>query len=98
MFGGVLEPQVFSEKIGEVAGRAFRGLVQIIEDGQSAGVFHGHDTQTMVVTAWSVAHGIAMLAAGGQLGPMCPTEADVESMTRHVIETLMQGVLAPEAR
>lgn len=54
--------------------QSFSVLLNVVQDGQSAGAFRSEDTLQMAQTAWAFVHGIAMLAIDGQL-PMPSGEA-----------------------
>ncbi len=51
----------------ESADQAFMVLVNVIKQGQVAGVFRAGDTWQMAMVAWSLVHGQAMLAIDGRL-------------------------------
>jgi AcrR family transcriptional regulator len=76
--------------------RAFGTLVRYIEDCQAEGSLPKGDSMPLALLAWSVVHGIAKLAIGGQL-PMPGTE-EILQFTDWATQTLALGKAKPAGR
>jgi AcrR family transcriptional regulator len=62
MFGGVQPGPA-----GAASQAAFDALAEIIRAGIARGAFRQRDAEELALAAWTSMHGLAMLAAGGQL-------------------------------
>jgi AcrR family transcriptional regulator len=96
MFGGVVEPAAGPAPLGRACDEAFKGLVRIIENGQRDGIYKDAPTMDLVVAAWSMVHGLAMLVTAGQLKGV-DSPAQIEDLARTVGVLLQTGMLAPTA-
>ncbi|QKT03002.1 TetR/AcrR family transcriptional regulator [Ectothiorhodospiraceae bacterium 2226] len=92
MFGGVLEPERCDAKMLADAQGAFEGLLRIIENGRAAGLLQARDSQELALAAWSLAHGFAMLVAGGQLPPPLVAGDQVDALSRTLCRLLIEGL------
>ena len=92
MFGGYLDPSRCSEELREDADKAFQGLLKIIENGKAAGLLKKRNSQELALAAWSMAHGYAMLAIGGQLAEVAPTKKEIDALSRVLCRLLLDGV------
>ena len=73
------------------AEEAFQWIIRIIDDGRRAGVFGGSDTHSMVISAWSAVHGLAMLILNsGKLHADTPEE--IAGLAASVCETVANGL------
>ena len=93
MFGGIVDPKQIQGELGQVAQNAFAGLVDIVARNQKAGVIVEGDTIELAVSAWSIVHGLGMLVAGGQLGPMYRTEEERREAVARVVDRSLHGLL-----
>lgn len=92
MFGGVLPDDDAPESLKETAQQAFQGLLDIIDNGARAGQYVARPSLELAATAWSMVHGLAMLASTGKLkGPHAP-EPDPESLARRMAGHLLLGI------
>ena len=64
---------------GQIGGRAFAILLEAVSGAQQAGAMPPGDVLSLALMCWSLTHGIAKLAAGGNL-PMTPEQ--IISFTR----------------
>jgi AcrR family transcriptional regulator len=93
MFGGVVDHKQIQGELGQGARTAFEGLVEIIARNQQAGVVVDGDTIELAVSAWSIVHGVGMLVAGGQLGPLYRAEDERSEAVRRVVDRALRGLL-----
>lgn len=91
MFGGMMKSEDIDEDLHRTAEAAYDEIYRIIDDGRSAGVFGGRDTDSVVLSAWSAVHGLTMLILGsGKLTPDSP--GDVRDLADVVGETMLSGI------
>jgi AcrR family transcriptional regulator len=94
MFGGMIEPGKLRGALGEKGPGAFGDLVAIIESGQRAGIFARGETIELALASWSIAHGLGMLLAGGQLGPgKKRTPSELKALASRVIALGVGGLM-----
>lgn len=95
MFGGVfLSEEEMSEALIQNSGRAFEGLLQIIRNGQAAGIYREDETLNLALAAWSMGHGLANLMNSGQLGPL--DESQRQGLVAHMGQLLYGGMGKPQ--
>lgn len=92
MFGGFLDPERCGEALTNQAEQAFQGLLTIIENGQQAGVLKQEDSQLLALATWSLAHGFAMLVAGGQLQHKVSSAKEIETLSQTLGDMLLNGI------
>jgi len=76
--------------------RAFATLVGYVKECQSAGALRPGDSKSLALIAWSMLHGVAKLAIGGQL-PFSKT-IDVLHFTDTATGALAVGLASASAR
>lgn len=87
MFSKTIHCEEAPESLRKAGERAFQGLVRIVEDGQSRGVFTQRtDSMTLALAAWSTVQGMASLVAAGQI----PDQGD--AFLRTILAQLFEGV------
>lgn len=92
MFGGLLDPERRSPELREAVERSAERLVRIVRHGEEAGLFrHSLPTRDLVLSIWSTTHGLAMLAAAGQLGEL-DRDGDPRKLVRRLVGHLLDGV------
>lgn len=92
MFGGVLPEGAAPESLATTAREAFQGLLDIIGNGVRAGLYVDRPPIELAATAWSMVHGLAMLASTGKLkGQDAPVTAP-DVLARRMAEHLLQGI------
>ena len=94
MFGGVLPDEAANENQQKTAQEAFQGLVRIIENGIGAGVFLDRPPAQLGATAWSLVHGLAMLASTGKLDKTGVATLKPETLAKRLGEYLIDGIKA----
>jgi len=93
MFGGMMKDVPEDGPLYAAAEETYAALYRIIDTGRIRGVFAGADTETMVLAAWSLVHGLTMLILGTQkVNPTTPAELD--ALTNSIIETYLSGIRA----
>ena len=93
MFGGMMKEVSEDSALYAAAEDTYETLYRIIDTGRARKVFGGSDTETVVLAAWSLVHGLAMLILGTQkINPATPEELD--EITRSVLETFLTGLRA----
>lgn len=93
MFGGMMKEVSEDSALYAAAEDTYNTLYRIIDTGRARGVFGGSDTETVVLAAWSLVHGLAMLILGTQkINPTTPAELD--ALTRSILETFLSGLRA----
>lgn len=92
MFGGALPEEAAPESLQVTAREAFQGLLDIIENGARAGLYVDRPSMELAATAWSLVHGLAMLASTGKLHTPDAPATDPETLARRMAEHLLQGI------
>ncbi|MCP4408998.1 MAG: TetR/AcrR family transcriptional regulator [Gammaproteobacteria bacterium] len=92
MFGGAWKLSNDEELIKQTSDAAFNGLVQIVKNGQQAGVFKKGDARVLALTAWSLVHGYAMLASTSQLSHLAASEDSILELARTAEVHLIEGL------
>ena len=93
MFGGMMKSDRVSASLQESADAAYAEIYKIIDDGRRTGAFCGEDTDSVVISAWSVVHGLTMLILGS--GKLSPTSREqTHALGRTVCETILRGLQA----
>jgi len=91
MYGGMMKSDTVPEDLHDAAESAYESIYQVMDEGRRKGVFGGQDTNDMVVSAWSLVHGLTMLLLGsGKLDPTGPEE--VRELVNTVCKTVLCGI------
>lgn len=97
MMGGMMKEDPLCTCLHAAAEDAFGWIFRIVDAGRAAGVFGGPDTRSMVISAWSAVHGLAMLILNsGKVHARSPDE--VRGLARLVCDTIADGLRARPAR
>ena len=94
MFGNVLPCDDTYPDLMASGDFAFDGLKNIIEEGQSLGIFKAEDVELMALTSWSCIHGLALLFIGCHLEAAVALPADISTLTAGVTTTMLAGLKA----
>ena len=99
MFGGVLDFSECGDELRETGERAFQGLLNIVENGQKAGLYGDRDPMTLALSVWSHVHGLSMLHTGGQIAARVPVpdEEALLGIAEGIGEILWNGLIDKEA-
>lgn len=92
MFGGALNSQCNEGILDEESGRAFNGLLKIIQNGQQAGIYIDKEARELALFTWSLAHGFSMLITAGQLGELNDDEKAVQEIISSMGKMIMNGI------
>jgi AcrR family transcriptional regulator len=96
MMGGMMKEEPLCTCLQAAAETAFGWIFRIIDAGRSARAFGGPDTRTVVISAWSAVHGLAMLILNsGKLAVHGP--ADIDRLAAMVCATIADGIRARPA-
>ena len=91
MFSGVIDPQ--DDKTYQVAAAAaYESLFGIIKEGMERGTFRQRVPQELALVAWTSMHGMAMLAAAGQLDIEPGDELALDELVRSVASNVIYGI------
>jgi AcrR family transcriptional regulator len=93
MFGGVLQPEEWSDELIEESNRAFEGLLNIIRNGQQAGLYVTGDTEEMALLVWSTVHGFSMLCSAGHLRDIADDKEKIHALVDSMGQMLVSGIL-----
>ena len=97
MMGGMMKVDPLCTCLHAAAEEAFGWIFRIIDGGRAAGVFGGPDTHSVVISAWSAVHGLAMLILNsGKMNARGPDE--VRHLAEVVCETIADGIRARPER
>jgi AcrR family transcriptional regulator len=88
---GVME-RAAPHPLEEAAGAAFAVLVEAIERGQAAGEIRPGPPRDLALGAWSLVHGLAVLAVDRQLAGRGFSSDDPVALARHVTQQLYLGL------
>ncbi len=94
MFSGFLALDASGEGLRQVADESFQALVEIIENGKTAGLYGDRDTMDLTLASLSAVHGLSLLIGGGLLkhGPL--SDMETRALGSRVSAVLMEGMLA----
>ena len=102
--GGVLPWPAVGEELRAAGQAAFISLMEIIEQGQTTGVFRldkiGQTPDpeaaiNMSYAAWCTIHGLALFASGGPLRSLQDYPGRFDALVTSVLETLLLGMDTP---
>jgi hypothetical protein len=72
--------------------KAFAILVNEIASGQQESVFRQENPTELALVAWSLVHGLSMLAIDGQL--KIPEDKTIEAIANFTTQILNQGIVS----
>lgn len=91
MMGGMMREDPLCTRLHAAAEDAFQWIFRVIDEGRAAGVFGGSDTRSVVISAWSAVHGLAMLILNsGKVSAETPEE--VARLAALVCDTVADGI------
>ena len=91
MYGGMMKSASIPDDLYESAESAYQAIYQVMDEGRRLNIFAGDDTDTMVVSAWSLVHGLTMLLLGSsKLDPAGPD--DVKELVHTICRTILYGI------
>jgi len=93
MFGGMMKRVPEDSSPYKAAESSYAVIFRIIDRGRVSGAFIGRDTESMVLSAWSLVHGLTMLILGTQqVDPQTP--AELAALADSVVDVFLNGLLA----
>lgn len=93
MFGGVLPRTEVLCELADCSEDAFGALLELVDLGLAQGIYRSKDRVAIALAAWSMIHGLSMLAIAGQLGDAADTDEAVQGLARQVGEALVHGLV-----
>lgn len=93
MFGGILSLDDCGDGLKQAADAAFATLVQVVANGQQAGIYQQTDVAELTLTAWSAVYGLSLMATAGLLGRRTRNRAEVRKLGESVAAILLSGLL-----
>jgi AcrR family transcriptional regulator len=69
MFGPLMSAECRHQGLHLHCRECFAVLMEVISEGQAAGIFKSGNPEVLANTAWTMVHGVAHLAIDGQLDP-----------------------------
>ncbi len=90
MFGAYGANEKKHPSLSKASMQAFMVLVNVIVEGQSAGVMRSGEPKQLASAAWAVVHGLAMLIIDGQLPVIESGEIDV--LSGFVVHVFAEGL------
>ncbi|WP_319445771.1 MULTISPECIES: TetR/AcrR family transcriptional regulator [unclassified Mycobacterium] len=91
MFGAETKDKADHPGLLTAGAQAFDTLLGVINEGIEAGLLHGDDPLKLAGTMWSMVHGIAALAIGGDLHHVGIDE-DPEHLAEQATNDLLDGL------
>ena len=91
MFGAETKDKADHPGLLTAGAQAFNTLLGVINEGIEAGLLHGDDPLKLAGTMWSMVHGIAALAIGGDLHHVGIDE-DPEHLAEQATNDLLDGL------
>lgn len=92
MFGPLMGSDNEFENLHLHCQECFAVLMEVVSEGQAAGVFKPGNGELLAYTAWTMVHGIAHLAIDGQL--QVEKFGDLTTMKQLLSQTLFTGLKA----
>jgi len=94
MFGGYIEKtscpdDSCAKEQQNDSSDAYSRLVQIIANGQKAGLYRDEDIQVLALSCWSMMHGFAMLITGAKI---LNNQEEIEATAQKLHELLFLGI------
>ena len=91
MYGGMMKSDNVPEDLHNSAEACYQAMYEVMDEGRETGIFRGLDTDTMVISGWSVVHGLTMLLLGsGKLDPTGPDQ--VQQLVSTVCQSVLFGI------
>ncbi|MHB1241675.1 MAG: TetR/AcrR family transcriptional regulator [Gammaproteobacteria bacterium] len=98
MFNGGVDLEHSGAELSQASGEALQSLVRIVENGKRAGLYTATPAYELTMAAWSMVHGLSLLAVTGPLRAEASSPARTEQLGRSVAQVLLNGMLRrPEA-
>ena len=87
MFGGLLDPSRRSAELAAAIKESFESFVATVRRGEGS-IYRDLPTRDLVLALWSATHGLALLAAAGQLD----AAGEPEVLVERLVEVLLGGL------
>ena len=92
IFSGLIAHQNASPALRAAGDEAYGVLRGLIVEGLRDGALGGADADTLSLSAWSLVHGLSMLAIDGQLSPWGDAALLADQVTRRMLALLETGI------
>ena len=90
MFGAYGANKEAHPSLADASRQAFMVLVNVIAEGQKAGVMRSGEPTQLAISAWALVHGLAMLLLDGQL-PVTENR-EIDSLSSFITQILVEGL------
>jgi len=91
MFGGMMKVAPEDGLLYQAAEASYAVIYRIIDRGRMSGAFAGRDSESLVLAAWSLVHGLTMLILGTQkVDPQTP--AELAALADSVVDIFLNGL------
>jgi AcrR family transcriptional regulator len=98
IFSGLVAHQKASPALRAAGDEAYGVLRGLMLEGLADGSAAGADADTLSLCAWSLVHGLSMLAVDGQLAPWGDSATLADQVTRRMLALLESGIVVSPAR
>lgn len=98
MFSGLTIDRTAHPSLYAASKIAFAQTVALIERGQARGELIGGDPTQLVVTAWSLIHGLSMLVIENQIPSAREGDTVVDQLISDAVQTLYDGLAQPKEK
>jgi uncharacterized protein YecT (DUF1311 family) len=92
IFGGSLPEEAHSGELRAAGQEAYDVLRELVAEGVADGTLRAGDPDELSLAAWSLVHGLSMLALGGQLRRMSDTPEAIRKVAATVLGFLIDGI------
>jgi len=93
MFGGLIPTERQSIELTSARGSAFSDLTAIVESAIGSGQFRRADPTAIAFAGWSIAHGFAQLALGGEVRyELGASQGQLLSYAENILRMLVDGL------
>jgi len=93
MFGGVISLDDCGVDLKQAADAAFGSLVQIVSNGQKAGIYQKANVIDLTMAAWSTVYGLSLMITAGLPPTQTKSRAQVKKLGETIANILLAGML-----
>ena len=93
IFGGMACAEAVTPELEAAGAASYQVLRGLIGEGVASGVLRAGDPDELALAAWSMVHGLGMLAIDGALAPKLAGAADFKRVAGRLTALLQEGLL-----